>query len=98
MDTQGQQVSWNTRRTLLSAPHLPRHGGVRAFGLYWLASGTVAISHNLDLIHVDQCRLGQYTPKPTTVATNLALLYIIGNNFGVIIRTIRNQSGHHHLL
>ena len=29
----------------------------------------------LTLIHFDQCWLGQHTPKPTTVATNLPLLH-----------------------
>ena len=43
----------------------------------WAISWLRNLLHTLGLtlIHFDQCRLGQHTPKPTTVATNLPLLH-----------------------
>ena len=43
------------------------------WAISWLRNLPQALG--LTLIHFDQCRLGQHTPKPTTVATNLPLLH-----------------------
>ena len=43
------------------------------WAISWLRNLLQALG--LTLIHFDQCRLGQHTPKPTTVATNLPLFH-----------------------
>ena len=61
-------------RTQFSA-HLPHQR--RTCSSIWAISWLRNLLHTLGLtlIHFDQCRLGQHTPKPTTVATNLPLLH-----------------------
>ena len=43
------------------------------WAIQWLRTMVRALG--LTLIHFDQCRMGQHTPKPTTLATNLPLFH-----------------------
>ena len=52
-----------------NSPSAHRCSSIWAIG--WLRNLLQALG--LSLIHFDQCRLGQCTPKPTTLATNLDL-------------------------
>ena len=67
-----RQLCWSTLRTQFSA-HLPPSAA--KCSSIWAISWLRNLLHTLGLtlIHFDQCRLGQHTPKPTTVATNLPL-------------------------
>ena len=67
-----------------SSPSAHRCSSIWAIG--WLRNLLQALG--LTLIHFDQCRLGQCTPKPTTLATNLDLG--IGNNWDATMRHTRD--------